>query len=294
MPLMQSPYVSQALSRLRRGVTVCCWVAGLSLVAQLLVWGTATFMDVRHKALEDAAPPGQIVSAEASQSHAKSNGPLVVNATEKAAEAAESAPIDLNRIRTSNDRVMEVISATAMSAGTLAIILVLPLLALGVLLGAGSATPGIDHSVSAFMWSLLVAVLVLPLGHVVGLPWNEGALASYSYMTGEVDRVMTEGSESWGNASFYCRFALLPLACVVGVTMIGLRFGAGVHAGIMPKEDMRLDPVLEKEAGNIKASSLHAGRAGAALRAASAAIAEKKPIPAINQVTAGDAPKRLI
>jgi hypothetical protein len=89
------------------------------------------------------------------------------------------------------------------------------------------------------------------------------------------------------------------------VTLIGLGFSAGVHSGIVPKENMRLDPTLEREAANITPGSLHGGRAAVALRAASSApmsSPERKPVsapapsqpPSITQLSVGEAPKRLI
>jgi hypothetical protein len=87
---------------------------------------------------------------------------------------------------------------------------------------------------------------------------------------------------------------VLPLACLVGVTMIGLKFSTGVYAGIIPKERMRLDPVLEKEAANIKAASLHAGRAGAAMKAAGVAAAEPAVAAAAPGTTGEAPPRRLI
>ena len=62
MSHLQAPYVSASLARLRRGVTLCCWIVGLSLVAQMLIWAVATFMDVRFQELPDNRPGELIVS----------------------------------------------------------------------------------------------------------------------------------------------------------------------------------------------------------------------------------------
>jgi hypothetical protein len=122
----------------------------------------------------------------------------------------------------------------------------------------------------------------------------------------------------WGGAMFYARFALLPLACLFGVGMIGFRFSLGVTSGIIAKEDTRLDPLLEREAANMKATSLIGGRTAAALRnvapspaAPVVAPLNAPPLPAPSatvvtaagtgeikpgmlQAVAGEAPKRLI
>lgn len=298
MPSIHAPFVSIALSRLRRGVSLCCWMISLALITQLLIWCIATFMDVRHEMLPDKAATSLIVSANEAAKQAMTPAAMMPLNDGAVGAGGEAAP-EVNRVWTKQDRIMARASMLALGAGTLAMIVVLPLLMLGAMLAAGSATPGVERAVSAFMWSLLVALLVLPIGEMLGLPWHDGALMPYEHMTRQVDLVMGAGMNSWGGLTFYARFAVLPLACLVGVIMVGLRFSFGVSAGILPKEDMRLDPALEREAGNITPGSLHAGRAGAALKAASAAtVAERKPVAASSasatQLSVGDAPKRLI
>ena len=308
MRSIQIPFVSISLARLRRGVTLCCWILGLALTTQLLVFGTAAFLDVRYQVLEDTSPGALIVSPSGS---ASSQGKPAVDSSGKA--------IDANHVLSKNDKVLERASTLAYGAGMLGLVLLIPLVALGAMLAAGSATPGVERTVSAFMWSLAIAAMTLPIGESLGLPWREGALVSYANMTSQVDLEMGGAERAWGSPLFYCRFALLPLTCLVGVTLIGMGFSAGVYAGIMPKEDNRLDPMLERETSNITPGSLHGGRAAVALRSAnvmpssnvpvagssssqmqssassSTAVAERKPAPpSITQLSPGDAPKRLI
>lgn len=294
MSSIQTPFVSASLARLRRGVTFSCWIIGLALVTQLLVWCFATFMDVRYRVLPDTTPAPLIVSADEAERQATSVS------GEQMSE--DTAAVDPNRVSTKQNLVMAKASKIAYGAGMLGLVALLPLLALGAMLGTASATPGVEKCVSAFMWSIVVGLLILPLGEVIGLPWREGALVNYNDMTRQVDLELAGSENNWGGVTFYCRFALLPLASIVGITIVGMGFSAGVQAGIMPKEDIRLDPMLEREAANITPASLHGGRAAAALRSANAAaVAERKPTavaapapPSITQLSAGEAPKRLI
>jgi hypothetical protein len=105
---------------------------------------------------------------------------------------------------------------------------------------------------------------------------------------------------------------VLPLACVVAVAIIGLRFCAGVQAGMPVVESMKLDPVLEREAANITPGSLHGGRGAAALRGVAVsngnghtaapaspprqvvAAGAGSPGPGMMQPSPGVAPRRLI
>lgn len=314
---MATPYISNALSRLRSGVSLCCGVVAIALIVQLLVWGIASFMDVRFKVLEEQTTPAAVVSANAAERSAPIGSPdarpLESPATAKL--DGDIPPPNPNRVATKYDHIMSRASALSLSAGTIAMLMMIPMLMVGVMLGAGSATPGIDRVVSAFMWSLVVSMLLLPAGQHLGLPWPDGGLVNYQHMTEQVDQHMVEGK--WGTPIFYARFCLLPLACLVGIGIVGLRFSNGVMAGIIPKEDMRLDPTLEREAANIKVSSLMGGRSASALRnvtptaaAPTTAIgAAVQPAPALTavtpsgvgevkpgmlQVTAGEAPRRLI
>lgn len=298
MSSIQTPYVSVSLARLKRGVTFCCWIVGLSLVTQLMVWCVATFMDVRFQVLPDKSPAPLIVSPEDAARQTNS----ISSHSVEAAAPTDPEIVDPNRVPTKQNLLLAKGSKIAYGAGLLGMIALLPLLGLGAMLGAGSATPGVEKCVSAFMWGMMVAILIFPLGDVLGLPWREGALVSYDDMVARVDAEMTDANNSWGSVTFYCRFALLPLACIVGLTVAGMGFSAGVLAGIMPKEDIRLDPALEREAANITPASLHGGRAAAALRAASATAATERKVttpapatpPSITQLSAGEAPKRLI
>jgi hypothetical protein len=302
MSTPQTVFTSIALTRLRRGVSLCCWVAAMSLLTQVMVFGVAAFMDVRHQVLEQQTTPATIVSA-AEQARSQ---PLTSPEDSTDAEVAPAAAVNPNVIMTKQDFIMGRLSSLALTCGSLAVVLLIPMIIVGVMLAASSATPGVERVVSAFMWSLAVAVLVLPLGTQFGLPWAYGGLVPYEYMTQNVDRQMVDGR--WGDATFHARFSGLPLFCLIGVGFVGFRFSNGVAGGILPKEDIRLDPTLEKEAANIKPGSLIGGRAASALRTVQpAAAAPHTPAvtavtpagaaevrPGMLQPTAGDAPKRLI
>lgn len=311
MASLATPFISAALSRLRGWVCLCCWVVALSLVTQLVIWGVASFMDVRYTILEVHAVPAAVVSAgDVAGEPTESPDVHPVDSPLETKAGAAAAP-NPNRVTTKYDHIMHCASDFAMSAGVIAMVFMIPMLMVGVMLSAGSATPGIDNVVSSFMWSLVVALLVLPVGRLVGLPWNHGGLVPYEYMTPQVDVQMVPGK--WGSPIFHARFMLLPLACVFGVGMIGFRFSLGVVSGIIPREDMRLDPALEREAGNLKVTSLIGGRTSAALRNVSPVAPLTAPaapiVPAVTAVTtggaseikpgmlqanAGDAPRRLI
>lgn len=304
MPSVQAPFISIGLARLRRGVTACCVIAALALLAQLLVWAMATFMDVRYTTVEaKPAATGLVVKTDGGKgAAAETRKP---DRSRDAGGSDAASPPDPNRVPSQMDHLMKTTATMARALGGMAMVMLIPFVALGALLGAGSGTPGVERAVSAFGWSMVVAMIVLPLGEIFHLPWREGALWSYNYMTHHVDANITD--TGWGSGTFYARFAAMPLACIVGLGIVGFQFSAGVETGIV-REDHRLDPMLEREAANIRPTSLHGGRTAAAIRAmggsSSAAPAPRvassvtpvgsAPEPAIGQPAPGEGLKRLI
>lgn len=291
----QPSFVGIALMRLRFSIMVCCWVLALSLVTQIGVWIAATYTDVRFETIKAAAAPATIVTSTQRKNQPEAPGGIEASHALSIQKAVEEAP-DPNRISSRYDRMMSMAIRLSNGAGMLALVTLLPLMILGVLLAASSATPGVEQTVSAFTWTVLLALLVFPIAGFVGLPWRDGALFTYDTLISQIETATTKGVPDF-SMTFYARFAMLPLACVIGAGMIGLRFCAGIEAALPKKEDMRLDPALEREAGNITPTSLHGGRTASALRAAAAAptVTAAAAHPAGMTVpSAGVAPKRLI
>ena len=142
-----------------------------------------------------------------------------------------------------------------------------------------------------------VALLSVPVGEFVSLPWLDGGFWSYSHLTEQID-----GQLAAGRTVFFAQYLLLPIVCLLCTAIAGLRFSAGVELGLMRKEMLRLDPALEQEAANIKPASLHAGRTAAAMRqavgaglqAGSEQPAGRPSTGAIKQPSSGAVPTRLV
>jgi len=291
-PPTHTASVSIALGRLRFGVLLCCWLVALALVGQMVVWGLASFTDLRWTEISAHEEPPLIVKAEEAHQQQIRSALEVSNDSPLHRE-----PVNLNRVLTKHDRIFAAVASLAGGFGTLAVLALVPLVALGALLAASSATSGVDKTVSAFGWSLVVALLAMPIGEFVNLPWLDGSFWSYANLTERID-----GGIAASRAVFFAQYLLLPAVCLVGIAVAGLRFSAGVELGLIRKEMLRLDPALEREAANIKPGSLHAGRMAAAMQQAvgasqpaSAGPAAKLPAtPSIRQSSPGEAPRRLI
>lgn len=280
--------VGLALGRLRSAVAVCCWICVLALSFQIVVWAAVNYTDVRFRTLEGGGDVPLIVEGTSPREQT-----MKTIAVHEDDAAATRAPADTNRVLSQWDRVMASAAALTRGAGLLAMLAVIPMIAMGVLLGAGSNTPGVESTVSSFTWATLTALLILPVGAVVDLPWHEGGLVSYGLMA----QATTAGN---GVAINLARFLALPVACMAGLAMVAFRFSAGVKAGMLPRVSQRLDPELEKEAAGITPCSLMGGRMAGAL---SQTVAPAEPpegtaggsqLPRAREVSQGEAPKRLI
>lgn len=286
-PETHLPSVSQALGRLRVVVAACCWAVGLAIVTQAVVWTLATCTEVRWT--RPAAPTAEVVVRDAVE-------PGLPRSLDEAAgidRRTTVAPIDANRVPAPAHFLLGLAAATARGVAVLATLVLLPIVALGVLLAVASATDGVDRAVAAFTWTVVLGLLVLPIGGIVGMPWRSGAVWEYAIVVEEIDagRVSLLASAA--------RHLLLPLAGLVCSAMVGQRFLAGVRAGLLRREHLKLDPSLEQEAANIKATSLHGGRAGAALARVGVAAAQGAARDAgvrepVDRHDAGVAPRRVI
>lgn len=311
----QRQSVSAALARLRLAVLAGCWLVGVALAVQMLIWSLSMFTDLRVERLEQARDTKSSTTPLIIENK---DQPSVVLPTFGASD--QGAAVDVNIVLSRWDRMFSVMAKLARGAGLLAVLVLVPFVAVGVLLAAGSATPGVERTVSAFCWAVLVGTLVMPLGDVIGLPWTDGALVSYEPMAAQVDRVRdTIPSDRNATAQagdrriiMYMRYLALPGACIMGVFLIGLNFSGGVELAIVSaREAMKLDPELELECSNRKAGSLLGSRAGRALASTMAKDEEPdlgpsgSPIPGVGpsepaglprarEVSPGQAPKRLI
>jgi hypothetical protein len=346
--LTQTPrnYVSVALGRLRRAVVGACMLLASALSVQVLVWALAMYTDLRYESVESGdAPPTIVQGDHKSRPGVRPSAANVGSLRKPAAvdedgmpisegdrgdaqraEADESgaseAPMFADALATATDTKLSAMDrhfSRAMSlsaaAGTMAMLLLIPLLAVGVMLGAGSATPGVEKTVSAMTWAMAVAMMSLPLSSLFPLIGFDGAIGDYPSMMTAVEQARddeqtvlrelsgTAASTSGGGPLFYGRFFLLPMTCVVGTVLVGLKFSAGVEAAMIPL-DFRLDPALEKEAANVKASTLHGGgRNAVALRGMlgperrGSVEPDPQPVaepPPATKLSPGTAPRRII
>jgi hypothetical protein len=281
--------IERGAGRLRTYVCAAAWLAGLCLVAQALVWSLASFTDMRFSEIKPTARPLRVVVHDDAR---------LQPAAGASAETPPAAPGPI-RIRSRFDRLGRDLTALTLAVGSLALVVMVLVMTVSVILVAGTPHGRLDHAVSAWMWGVLVLVLALPAAAMLRLPWTDTALRDYDALLRETRDV------SLGQA---VRILALFVICLSGLALAGMRHAAGIAALLLP-DPHRVDPALEAEAANIKPTTLHGGRAAAALQrlvqpAAPGAPGEaKRPpevrrqpdrLPLASQVSPGSAPRRLV
>lgn len=291
--------VSAAFGRLRRAVIVCAWLIGLCIGAQTIVWSLATFTEMRYEIVEPETDAPRVVRADEDR---RQNLRALAGAAgvDPAAAGAVGDDPQPQRVPSAHDRRFATCIRITGTVGVLATLALLPLMAVGTMLAAGSATPGIERTVSSLTWSIVLALLILPIGELTEIVDFGGALVRYEEMVADVEASRANEPGASG-LMFYLRYLLLPGTCAVGAAFVGLRFCAGIEAALVQDDSLVLDPALEQEVARIKPGSLHgAGRSAAALGATLGSGAPVPPLqqppnmPSATQVSPGNAPKRLI
>ncbi len=287
MALSSPRHVSLALGRLRLGVLGCCWAIGLALLVQMTAWSLASFTDLRFEQVKtgpQAAP--LVVTSE--ETRRRSMHSAFRGAPDSAAAAAPE-----ERVLSDFDTILRHLVTATGAVGRLAPVVLLLLSGTGVILAAGSATLGVEKTVSAFTWAIVLALLTLPLGGVLSLPWQDGAVCSYTFLIEEVESARRDPGGF--RVSFFIRFLLLPLGCTGGAALVAWQFCAGVAAAMLPKEHY-FDPELERETTGVEVTSLHAGggRSADALSKVVGKKVTKRPMPSARKVSPGQTPKRII
>jgi hypothetical protein len=200
----------------------------------------------------------------------------------------EPGPIVL---RSRFDMLCRDVTSIALTAGTMSLLVLLLLVTVSVMLAAAAGAPRVDRVISAWIWVILLCVLVLPTWGVLRLPWHDSALRPYT-------ELVKQSEENRESLSASVGFLLLAGVCMLGAVIAFMRYCAGVRSLVAPDEH-RLDPALEAEAANIKPGTLHGGRSATALRRVVPADAPSPAHgvdrrPAASAVSPGTFPRRLV
>lgn len=262
MPSTLAVTVGLSLGRIRRSFFVCSLAISIGLLSQLLVWAAITFTDIRWEVsdLTEPAPlivsdivttpandtpidPAQAIRATTSTQNRET--PTAQASTESLDEVEE---LVLSR----HDETLSSLVHLGGGIGQVGMIALLPMVLLSTLMAASTGIKGSERLIGVFNLCIILALLILPVGTILSLPWSGGALTSYAHMTAQVDVFRNEPASAFSPFVFYTRFLLLPLLCLVGTVLAHLRFSTCVEQAVIAGDVLHVDPELEKEAANLK------------------------------------------
>ena len=253
-PPMLKPHVSAAVRQLRGWVTLAAMLVVVAGITQALTFGFVHYTDVRTEQLRPTASTELTVVG----TPGPLQGPGAMEIPDAAAQAAvgglrtqalsRAQATEVNTARTGWDMGLNRASALASGVGGLAALSLLFLTSLGAVVGGGGGIPGIERSVTAAVWSFVLAALCIPIRDVLPSLPIPGVFASYEAMTHQSSVWSTTGVGAGGTIA---QWVVAPLLASGSAAMIALWFRTGVARGIIVTSVSELDEIADREMAQI-------------------------------------------
>lgn len=286
MTVDRSDAIAAALTRLRGIVLVCGLLVATAILVQVLTWGMTAFTDMRYAHVSRREAPQIVTRADPAA------GAVIEGLDAPKRPPPPDVPSSINRIGrvTKLDLAIRDAYNLASAVGSTAVIVLLPMLLLATLIGVVGQTPGIERAASSLIWAILLALFTIPMSGFLDLSWQQGIFGSAADMINAVEDARADYGGSGRMSDLYTRYAVLPIACLIGSGLLVARFMSAVEAGLV-SEAQRPDLVLDREASRVAASagSLHGGRSSALLQRS----LDARPA-AAHKEASDPAPRRLI
>ncbi len=225
-------HIAAALSRLKRGVSLCASGLFLAALIQLFVFGFVHFTDVRYQTLKDPTPGEHrtvvvtpTATAGVREGMGQEAGPLPAAPTLAVQVVAQNVP-DPNRVMTSFDVLLKRFSQGAVIIGIFSAVGLAVLTLLGAIVAGGASVPGVEKAISACMWGLGLCLLALPWQDVFHSMPFAGVFTGYAGMVRASEGTM-------GSFQILLLFVGIPAAAMAGSMVAAMRFGSGVEVGIV-------------------------------------------------------------
>lgn len=247
----QHPHLSAAVKHIRGWVTILAVIVTVCCVSQMLTYGFVRFTDVRFNEVAAATPgdrPLQVVApTEPSPSEAIAETPTgaaaVVTGGVRAKAIEQGREVGPVRTLSAADAAMARINLFSTAAGTLACVMLAVLTLLGTVIAGGGNIPGVERTVTASTWALVLGLMCLPWGSAFPHLRIPGVFAAYRDLCAVVDR--TPGAIG-GTAALF-QWIIMPVAsAVVSLVVVGL-YRSGVERGVIATSLNQFDSALQRE-----------------------------------------------
>jgi hypothetical protein len=254
-----TPHVSSALAQLRGWVTVVATVVCLCGLVQAGVFAFANYTNVRQEEIKQARAskgPPRVVGAVPVESVPAD----VAELRERVASGSETAKAatvpDPNQGKSAADALMSRTSAIACGVGTLACFGLCVLTLLGVVVAGGANVVGVEKTVTAGVWSVVLAMLCVPWADALPSLRVPGIFASYAVMTAAIDG---GGSAMVSGMAMYVQWLGMPIGAALVAVGVCVWFRAGVERGVIVTAPSQLDRAIEREAAELSKQGVSKG-----------------------------------
>lgn len=263
MTFVSRPHTSAALQHLRFSIAAAALALGVALLGQVLVWSFVHFTEMRIVELrpveEQSAPQVVPSRVQAGRSLAHSG---------VAPDVANRVPVAVNTVPGAGDVLLRRTSGVVQTMGVLSAALLVLLMLQGVSIAGGANVPGVEFAVTGATWTLIVAMLAMPLRAVLPSVVYPGVFVGYEELVFASERYRLGAAGAPGALGFYGLHALLPVLMLGGLAAAVLRFRAGIERGVIVTNVSQLDEKLEREIRSMKLGQLSTPRAMGALHQA--------------------------
>jgi hypothetical protein len=274
----EAPHVSPALRQLRGWVTIAAMLVIIAGGMQAVLFGIASTTSIRFTdqpvPAQPRAPLRVVGEGKPADAPGASHGDAALSRTADARERAGAPSViktdQTRRVLSVYNTIMHRLSSIASGAGSVACIVLCVLTLLGIVVAGGANVPGVERTVTAGVWSLVLAILCVPWADVLPSLSIPGVFVSYSLMT----QVIDQGSAApiaLGSLGALAQWVGMPLVAAFIACGVCVWFRAGVERGVIITAPSQLDEAVEREVAAI-------GKRGAGLAAPKALGALQRAI----------------
>lgn len=246
---------------------------GLALGGRVVLFAIVHFTDTRTTQIgQSDAEPLRVVNAPPRAQ---------VEGTPKNAQGIAELPAraEVNQVPGTSDVMLRRFSIVVQWTGVMASILLAVLMFQAVVLAGAGAVPGIERAVSASTIAFVIVLCCLPLSGVLPETPFRGVFIAYERLVAESAQVRAGDPAAPAPIAFFALHLLLPLALLVALIIVTLRFRSGVEAGVIATSVSQIDEKLEREIRSMKTGQLSAPRAVGALNVAMGAHLSDSDLP---------------
>jgi hypothetical protein len=237
-------------------------VLGIALGGRVVLFAIVHFTETRTTQVgqSEGAPLRVVTTPPRAQ----------VEGTPKKPEVIAEPPTraDVNRVPGASDITLRRVSMVMQWAGVMAALLLGVLMFQAVTLAGAGSVPGVERAVTASSVAFVIVLCCLPLSAVMpDIPFR-GVFIAYERLVSESALVRNADPRAPSPLAFFGAHFLMPIALLVALVIVTLRFRSGIEAGVIATSVSQLDEKLEREIRSMKTGHLAAPRAMGALNMA--------------------------